>query len=77
MGELLAWATTENVRGEFVILLAGNTNPDKQIDENQTPINQQIGRLIKDGLAPNVAIKQVAKQRNLNRQEVYKNYHQL
>lgn len=76
--EMLNWATTENVRGEFVILLAGNHSPAKANDKAEdTPVNQQIERLIEDGLSPNVAIKQVAKQRNMNRQEVYKQYHQL
>lgn len=78
LGEMLIWATTENVRGEFVILLAGNRNSVKSNKTIETtPVNQQIERLIADGLSPNVAIKQVAKQRNLNRQEVYKQYHQL
>nr|WP_137596954.1 16S rRNA (cytidine(1402)-2'-O)-methyltransferase [Paucilactobacillus kaifaensis] len=78
LAEMLDWAATVNVRGEFVILLAGNHNPAKVSDSAETtPVNQQIDRLIDDGLSPNVAIKQVAKQRNLNRQEVYKQYHQL
>lgn len=78
LAELLEWATETNVRGEFVILVAGNQNSTRVSDQNElTPVNDQINRLIGDGLSPNVAIKQVAKQRNLNRQEVYKNYHQL
>lgn len=78
LAELLEWATETNVRGEFVILVAGNQNSTRVSDQNElTPVNDQINRLIGDGLSPNVAIKQVAKQHNLNRQEVYKNYHQL
>ncbi|MCI1974513.1 MAG: 16S rRNA (cytidine(1402)-2'-O)-methyltransferase [Limosilactobacillus sp.] len=65
-------------RGEYVVLVAGNPHPDEQetAEESGTPI-QQIDRAISDGLSTNAAIKLVAKKNKLNRQELYKQYHNI
>ncbi|MDY3703159.1 MAG: 16S rRNA (cytidine(1402)-2'-O)-methyltransferase [Limosilactobacillus coleohominis] len=71
------WAQTQEIRGEFVILVAGNDHPDQ--DDNQptgSPI-EQIDQEIENGLSTNAAIKLVAKRLGIKRQELYKEYHQL
>ncbi|MEK1380155.1 UNVERIFIED_CONTAM: 16S rRNA (cytidine(1402)-2'-O)-methyltransferase [Limosilactobacillus fermentum] len=76
LAELVAWAK-EGVRGEFVVMVAGNDHP--QEDEQRpsgTPL-EQIQAAVDDGQRPNAAIKQVAKRFGLNRQDLYKQYHQL
>ena len=72
------WAQSETIRGEFVILVAGNDHPDEG-DEDQpvgTPV-EQVDQEIAGGLTTNAAIKLVAKRLGMKRQELYKEYHQF
>jgi 16S rRNA (cytidine1402-2'-O)-methyltransferase len=75
LGELLSWAK-EGVRGEFVVMVAGNDHPTEEDAPTGSPL-EQIKAAIEGGQSPNVAIKQVAKRLGLNRQELYRQYHQL
>ena len=70
--------TDHQPRGEYVVLVAGNPHPDEdeKQDEAGTPI-EQIDRAISEGLSTNAAIKLVAKKNKLNRQELYKQYHNI
>lgn len=76
LGEALAWAENETVRGEFVVLVAGNDHPEEvpTTEVAADPI-QQIDAEVARGLSTNAAIKLVAKQRGLKRQELYRQYH--
>lgn len=70
--------TTHQPRGEYVIIVAGKTvapvNHEALSDEQvRTLVQQQIAT----GLKPNAAIKQVAHQQQLSRQQVYNSYHRL
>lgn len=78
LGELRDWFQQHQPRGEFVILVAGNDHPqeEKAAQNAGTPI-QQIDAAIAEGLSTNAAIKLVAKRNQLNRQELYKQYHQI
>ena len=76
LAEVLAWAQTDQVRGEFVILLAGNSGDDKSSEMTEDPI-EQIKHLIDQGEKVNTAIKLVAKKRGLNRQALYREFHNL
>lgn len=75
--ELQAWATEDNVRGEFVMLVAGNDA--EEVDEEVINLSsvEEVSRLIDSGLTTNAAIKQVAKRREINRQDLYKDYHEI
>ncbi|WP_281164155.1 16S rRNA (cytidine(1402)-2'-O)-methyltransferase [Liquorilactobacillus sicerae] len=76
--DALAWSQTENVRGEFCLLIEGKIATPKveQLSVNQ--IEAQVKGLLADGkLKPNVAIKQVAKENNLKKQIVYNAFHHL
>lgn len=78
LDELNDWAHNDQVRGEFVIIVAGFEQTNPQTDSTKDlPVNEQIDRLIEDGMTVNGAIKQVAKQQGLNRQEVYRQYHEI
>lgn len=77
LAEVLAWAQTDQVRGEFVILLAGHPGDDDKSSEiTENPIDQ-IKHLIDQGEKVNTAIKLVAKKRGLNRQALYREFHNL
>ncbi|KRL94956.1 16S rRNA (cytidine(1402)-2'-O)-methyltransferase [Limosilactobacillus equigenerosi] len=72
--ELLNWAQTATVRGEFVMLIGGA--PKETVTFDDDPL-QAIQSLIANGTKVNAAIKQVAKERDLNRQELYRQFHEL
>ncbi|CAK1231654.1 16S rRNA (cytidine(1402)-2'-O)-methyltransferase [Fructobacillus evanidus] len=88
--ELADWLAENQARGEFVLMVAGASAEDlKEMAEPQQedaqvlaetadlPVDQAVAELVTAGQKPNQAIKQVAKDRGLNRQEVYKIYHQI
>ncbi|USS84936.1 16S rRNA (cytidine(1402)-2'-O)-methyltransferase [Fructilactobacillus myrtifloralis] len=79
LSELVKWATEEPVRGEFVILVAGNPEPTSTapVVAPTLPIEAQVQQLVQTGMKPNQAIKQVAKTNHLVRQDVYNRFHQL
>ncbi|WP_288489709.1 16S rRNA (cytidine(1402)-2'-O)-methyltransferase [uncultured Limosilactobacillus sp.] len=78
LAELTAFYDEHQPRGEYVVLIAGNPHPDEDVqnDEAGTPI-EQIDQKISEGLSTNAAIKLVAKKNKLNRQELYKQYHNI
>ncbi|USS93601.1 16S rRNA (cytidine(1402)-2'-O)-methyltransferase [Fructilactobacillus ixorae] len=79
LSELVKWATEEPVRGEFVILVAGNPEPTSAspVVAPTLSIEAQVQQLVQTGMKPNQAIKQVAKTNHLVRQDVYNRFHQL
>lgn len=78
LAELLTWATNENVRGEFVIIIAGNDDPVVEVPPESllTPI-EQVQQYIAEGMATNAAIKLTAKERKLRRQDLYNQFHDI
>lgn len=78
--EVLAWASQNEVRGEFVIIVAGNPEPQTLTGIADTPIltlTEQVEAQIQQGASPNMAIKTVAKANDLKKQVVYNEYHGL
>lgn len=73
--EALEWAG-EEVRGEFVIIVEGSTEERPAEEEQEADPLQQIERYIEQGEKPNAALKRVAKERGLDRQELYLRYHE-
>lgn len=64
----------DTIKGEMVIVVEGC----KEVIEEVTfelPINEQIDLYIEQGMSSKEAIKKVAKERNLPKQEVYRSYH--
>lgn len=77
LAELIEQAA--NPRGEYVILVApGPAAPSSdESDTPELPVVQAVQALIDAGSKPNAAIKQVAKERGLERQAVYNEFHEL
>jgi len=66
-----AMNTLNDAKGEFVIVVSGNSNKEI-IDES---INDSVDRYIRSGLSSMDAIKRVSRERNIPKGEVYKEYH--
>ncbi len=78
VAELVNWAKNNDIRGEFVVMIAGFTGEitqDEPTDDADLTVQEAVAKLVAKGLKPNAAIKQVAKSRQLDRQAVYADYH--
>lgn len=74
--EILAYFKEQAPRGEFVVLVAGNTHPVVQADPYAELNNHDyVAALVETGQPAKAAIKQVAKQRGIPKQQVYQDYH--
>lgn len=77
LGELAVYLEEHSVKGECCLLVAGQT--ETVVLENpllHLPISKHVDQLIAEGYSSKEAIKEVAKQRGVKKQEVYKEYHQ-
>jgi 16S rRNA (cytidine1402-2'-O)-methyltransferase len=76
LAELIEQAATP--RGEYVILVApGPAAPEEEAEDADLSVVDAVQALIDAGAKPNAAIKQVAKERNLERQAVYNEFHEI
>lgn len=62
----------DSIKGEIVLIVEGNT---QKIDYNDLDILEHINLYIEDGLTEKDAIKKVAKERNVAKSIIYKEYH--
>lgn len=76
VSEVLDYLTENDLKGECIILVAGAEEESPELAEHQTA-SQLVAELVAQGMKANAAIKQVAKTYGLNRQDVYKEYHEL
>ncbi|MBW1605978.1 16S rRNA (cytidine(1402)-2'-O)-methyltransferase [Lactobacillus sp. Sy-1] len=81
LAELLNWAETNRILGEFVIIVEGNAHFEPENDANDElaglTIPEQVEYFIGQGDKPNAAIKQVAKLHKIKKQVVYNLYHHI
>lgn len=79
LADAVEWSSQEEVRGEFVLIVEGNAHPKEgQSEKASGSLKDQVQQLIDDQqMKPNVAIKQVAKNNHLKKQDVYNEYHGL
>ncbi len=63
-----------DVKGEFVIVVEGNKQENSY---NNLTIIEHVNLYIKEGKDSKEAIKKVAKERNLKKQDVYNEYHKI
>lgn len=61
-----------NIKGEIVLVVEGN---HEKIDYNELAILEHVQLYIEDGLSEKDAIKKVAKERNVPKSVIYKEYH--
>lgn len=77
--EAIEWADTNEIRGEFCLVVEGNVNGEEEEEENwwdQLSIVEHVNHLISNNhLSSKEAIKEVAKARGLAKREVYQQYH--
>ena len=72
VGQISDAIKTIDVKGEFVIVVEAN----KEIIDNDMSIIDNVNMYIKSGLSSMEAIKRVAKERKLSKNDVYKEYHE-
>ena len=80
VAEALAWAEEEEVRGEFVLIIEGASPDSIYEEENQwwerLSIEEHVEHYIsKEQMNSKDAIKQAAKDRGMQKREVYQAYH--
>lgn len=77
ISEILAYIADHPLKGECLIIVSG-FDGQSSIEEhvNQNPLDR-VQELLDAGYKPNQAIKKVAKESGLNRQELYNAYHGL
>ena len=76
ISEVLDYITSNPLKGECLLIVAGASENDKEenLTSNVTPV-EAVEALIASGMKPNQAIKTVAKERKMNRQELYNLFH--
>ena len=76
ISEILDYIDSNPLKGECLLIVAGASENDRE--ENLTsdvmPV-EAVEALIASGMKPNQAIKTVAKERKINRQELYNLFH--
>lgn len=72
--ELTEYFTKNAPRGEFVILVSPNTEQKKQLSWSE--LIKQVAQLVEDGTSKKDAIKQVAKDNDVSKNDLYDKYHQ-
>ncbi|MCL2676553.1 MAG: 16S rRNA (cytidine(1402)-2'-O)-methyltransferase [Streptococcaceae bacterium] len=63
------------IKGECLIIVSGSEGHEPVHEDIESTPLEEIEKLVTEGLKPNVAIKQVAKERGLIRQDLYNQYH--
>ncbi len=66
----------ENPKGEFIVVIEGNENlkEGKVNLLNELTLEEHYKHYEKDGLEKKEIIKQIAKDRNVNKNEIYKEF---
>ena len=71
-GNTLSLQEITDLKGEIVLILHGKTD---QVIESDLSILEEVNSLIESGLTSKEAIKQVAKNRDIPKNDVYMEYH--
>ena len=79
--EAIVWATENEIRGEFCIVLEGNTSGEPEEEEDiywtNMTLEEHVNFIIEEKqFSSKEAIKEVAKLRNLPKRDVYQAFHQ-
>ncbi|WP_107943682.1 16S rRNA (cytidine(1402)-2'-O)-methyltransferase [Metasolibacillus sp. FSL H7-0170] len=79
VNEAVEWAMNSEIRGEFCVVLEGNQevpSEDEQAFWTNMTIEEHVEYIIEEmDISSKDAIKEVAKQRNLPKRDVYQAYH--
>ncbi|MGE7112692.1 16S rRNA (cytidine(1402)-2'-O)-methyltransferase [Lysinibacillus sp. NPDC047702] len=80
LNEAVEWSQNEEIRGEFCIVLEGNSNIEEEDSEEaywaKMSFVEHVDYIIaQDGVTSKEAIKEVAKLRQVSKRDVYNEYH--
>ena len=80
MEELIEWAESQEMRGEFVLVVEGSTLAAEEEADNlwweSLSVVAHVNHYIEEkGFSSKDAIKQVAVDRNIPKRDVYQMYH--
>lgn len=82
LSEVLEWSQASEIRGEFCLIAEGNSEgslfPEEDTSWNTLTIQEHVQLMMEEhNLRSKEAIKEVAKVRELKKQEVYAAYHEI
>ncbi|MFC4651920.1 16S rRNA (cytidine(1402)-2'-O)-methyltransferase [Lactococcus nasutitermitis] len=77
ISEVLESLAEQPIKGECLMIVSGADEMQIKVDEPDLAPVEAVKSLIGNGVKPNVAIKQIAKERGLARQELYNDYHEI
>ncbi len=80
LNEAVEWSQNEEIRGEFCIILEGNSNFEEEDNEEvywgKMSFVEHVDYIIaQEGVTSKEAIKEVAKLRQVSKRDVYNEYH--
>ena len=74
--DVIEYFKDKNPRGEFVLVVEGKTDEEIEMEQRSSwenmSIAEHIRKYINEGLSKKGAVKKVAKDRNMQKSEVYK-----
>lgn len=75
--EAMNWSLETELRGEFVVIVAGNTQIIEEIYWDEWTLLEHVEyKMTFEKMSSKEAIKEVAKEREIPKREVYASYHQ-
>lgn len=79
--EAVKWAETEEIRGEFVLVIEGASEEEREVVDHwwsMLTITEHVDQVIgEQDVSSKEAIKIVSKERQLSKRDVYQEYHVL
>lgn len=75
--EVLNSLVEQPIKGECLIIVSGADELVQEIQEPELTALEAVKNLVAQNVKPNVAIKEIAKERGLNRQDLYAEFHDL
>lgn len=77
ISELISYLDEHPAKGECLLIVSGFSPEAIELNDENLDIASLVRDEIEKGLKPNQAIKVIAKQYQLDRQDVYKSYHNI
>lgn len=75
--EVIVWSEDKEFKGEICLIVEGSSGEEEEDDLWWAPLSvkEHVEHYVKEGLSSKEAIKRVAKERKMNRRDVYSEYH--
>ncbi|MGO2268820.1 MAG: 16S rRNA (cytidine(1402)-2'-O)-methyltransferase [Lactococcus cremoris] len=77
ISEVLNSLVEQPIKGECLIIVSGADELVQEIQVPELTALEAVKNLVAQNVKPNVAIKEIAKERGLNRQDLYAEFHDL